>query len=238
MNKFLLPRTYVNYARFHLSRPYKRSYSQQGEDLLIRAALRDMGIAQPTYLDVGAHDPVRGNNTYLMYRSGARGVLIEPNPKIISALRLKRPGDTVIQAGIAPEDNPNAEYFIMSFDKSQLNTFRREEAEAMVRTGSYGEQKIRSVLRVPLISINTLMAKHFEAGGPDVLSLDAEGYDLEIIRALDFSHYAPRCICVETLRYDAEGNLYKVRDIVDFLLARGYEIFADTHVNTILVQNR
>jgi FkbM family methyltransferase len=238
MNQFLVPRTYINYARYHLSRPYKRSYSQQGEDVLIRAALRGLGIMQPTYLDVGAHDPVRGNNTYLMYRAGARGVLVEPNPKLVSALQLKRPGDTVVQAGIAPEDNAHAEYFVMSFDKSQLNTFSREEAEGMVRTGSYGEQSIRSVLSVPLISINTLMATHFSNAGPDVLSLDAEGYDLEIIRALDFSRYAPRCICVETLRYDANGNLHKVQDIVEFLQAQGYEIFADTHVNTILLKKR
>ncbi len=235
MNKFFKPRTYIQYARYRLRPPYKRSYAQQGEDLLIKAALSRVGITNPSYLDIGAYDPLRGNNTYLMYVNGARGVLVEPNPKRVSALRRKRRGDRVIQAGIAPADEPSAQYFVMSLGGGQLNTFKKEEAENMVRTASYGEQKIRQVLAVPLISINTLMQKYFSRG-PDVLSLDAEGYDLEILQALDFSRYAPYCLCIETLRYDEVGELCKVQEIPELLKFHGYEVFADTYVNTIFIR--
>lgn len=235
MNKFLQPQAYLNYAKYHLSRPYKRSYSQQGEDLLINLALRYLGVNDPRYLDIGAHDPVRGNNTYLMYTRGARGVVVEPSPKRTRALRWKRRGDVILQKGIAPTDNPNAEYFVMSLGGGQLNTFKREEAEQMVRTGSYGKQEIRQVLSIPLVSINTVMADYFP-NGPDVLSLDAEGYDLDILQALDFSHYAPRVLCIETLRYDEAGKLCKVQPIMQLAAEQGYTVFADTFTNTIFIR--
>lgn len=220
-------------AYYRVRGAYVRSYSQQGEDLLIDLALRALGITQPHYLDIGANNPMRGNNTYLRYTRGARGVLVEPDPRLASLLRQKRPGDTVIQVGIAPASESHAQYYVMSGDA--LSTFKREEAQHMVESGSYGPQEIRQVLSVPLISINALMAEHFPQG-PDVLSLDTEGYDLEIIQALDFSRYAPRCMCIETLRYDAAGKLYKVQDIIDFAEAQGYTVFADTRVNTIFIR--
>lgn len=235
MNKLLQPRTYLRYAKYYLSRPYKRSYSQQGEDLLINQALRYLGITSPQYLDIGAHDPVRSNNTYLMYTRGFRGVVVEPSPRRARALRWKRRGDIVLQKGVASIDDPHAQYFVMSPSGGQFNTFKREEAEQMVRTGSYGKQEISKILSIPLISINTLMAEYFPQG-PDVLSLDAEGYDLDILQALDFSRYAPRVLCVETLRYDAAGKLCKVEAIMQLAREQGYLVFADTHTNTIFIR--
>ena len=56
------------------------SYSQQGEDLIILDIFRHLRLKRPSYLDIGAWEPVKSNNTYLFYRLGSRGVLVEPNP--------------------------------------------------------------------------------------------------------------------------------------------------------------
>src|SRR4051812_41063504 len=56
------------------------SYAQQGEDLAVASIFGLLGVGRPTYLDVGAGDPVEGSNTYLFYERGCRGVLVEPNP--------------------------------------------------------------------------------------------------------------------------------------------------------------
>src|SRR5687768_251174 len=55
------------------------SFAQSGEDLIANFICHYLQIPKITYLDVGAHDPVKINNTFFFYRRGFRGVLVEPN---------------------------------------------------------------------------------------------------------------------------------------------------------------
>ncbi len=66
-------------------RTARPSYAQGGEDLLIAGIAGFIGLHRPekdirlTYMDIGANDPVMGNNTYYFYKfGGCRGVLVEP----------------------------------------------------------------------------------------------------------------------------------------------------------------
>ena len=68
------------------------SFAQSGEDVIVRQLLEELGVKKPTYLDIGARYPVRMNNTFLLYRSGGRGVLVEPNVDLIRSLKRKRRG--------------------------------------------------------------------------------------------------------------------------------------------------
>ena len=57
------------------------------------AIMGELKIARPTYLDIGAADPTALSNTYLFYTRGCHGVLVEPNPARLGALRSVRPRD-------------------------------------------------------------------------------------------------------------------------------------------------
>src|SRR5262249_29835011 len=57
----------------------EESYSQAGEDLIVRFFFYHQRISNITYLDIGANEPIQLNNTYYFYRRGFRGVLVEPN---------------------------------------------------------------------------------------------------------------------------------------------------------------
>ena len=104
-----------------------RSYSQQGEDLIVESICGFLKILKPTYLDVGAADPVGDNNTYLFYCKGCRGVLVEPNPALCRRLKEVRPKDTLLNIGIGTTDQTAADYYVMS--GPWLNTFSKEQAE-------------------------------------------------------------------------------------------------------------
>ena len=95
-------------------RDVKHSWSEQGEDLIIESLRRSLGIANPTYLDIGAAEPILNSNTYLFYRKGCRGVLIEPNPTLCKALVSVRPGDRTVNAGIGFDDRTEADYYMVS----------------------------------------------------------------------------------------------------------------------------
>lgn len=83
--------------------PNRECYSAYGEELLAQAWFEFNGydLSKLTYLDIGAAHPFHLSNTYLFYRYGAKGVLVEPDPDQVAFLRKKRPLDTTVSAGIS-----------------------------------------------------------------------------------------------------------------------------------------
>jgi FkbM family methyltransferase len=208
----------------------RASFAQQGEDLIIRSILDPFKLTRPTYLDIGAHEPIDSNNTYLFYTQGSRGVLVEPNPAFTEKIQKARPGDRVLAVGIGMKDTAEADYYIIRGD-GQLNTFSKEQADWLVKKKG-PEMLVRSI-KVPLVNINLVIAQNFDVA-PNLLSVDTEGLDLEILRSLDFARYRPQVICAETL--DPETGRPE-EDILELLHAKNYSIRGATFVNTIFLAN-
>jgi FkbM family methyltransferase len=207
------------------------SFAQQGEDIILTAMVRDVAeVTKPTYLDIGAFDPVVSNNTFLMYLLGGHGVLVEPNPAFAERLRKERPKDVVLEIGIGVTAAPEADYYVLSGD-GQLNTFSKDQAERVVDAGS----KIEKVLKRKMVPINDVLAEQFPKGAPDVMSLDVEGLDKAILESMDFERWRPIVICVETSEFKT-GRVEK--EIVELLVKKGYEPRGGTFVNTIFVDGR
>ena len=90
----------------------RQSYADTGEDLIVASIFQHLSIERPTYLDIGAWDPIQGSNTYLFCRAGSHGVLVEPNPSLCEKLRRARPGDVVLNTGIGLERRTEADYYM------------------------------------------------------------------------------------------------------------------------------
>jgi hypothetical protein len=58
---------------------------------------------------------------------------------------------------------------------------------------------------------------------------------MAILQSFDFNLLSPKVFIVETLKYDSEQKEYKNKEIIDFMEQKGYEIYADTHINTIFI---
>jgi FkbM family methyltransferase len=207
----------------------QRSYAQGGEDIAADLFFQCVGLsANVTYLDVGAYDPVKINNTYFFYRKGSRGVLVEPNVVMCERLREVRPKDTTLAAGIGVTAVKEADYYIMT-DPS-WNTFSKEEAELQEKaTGK--SITIKKTIKMPLLNINDVMQEHF-GKAPTFLSIDAEGLHLAILQSIDYARFRPPLICVETL---AVGGGKKIPGIAEFMTSQGYVAWGGSFVNTLFV---
>jgi FkbM family methyltransferase len=206
------------------------SFAQQGEDLIVRSLLEPFKVRRPTYLDVGAHDPLLNNNTYLFYLAGGRGVLVEPNPLYVEKLRKERPEDRVLGIGIGISDVREADYYVVRGD-GQLNTFSKAQADWMAKRR--GPQIIERVMKIPLVNINEVIDQNFDRV-PNVLSIDTEGLDLDILNSLDFARYRPNVICAETL--DGETGLVQ-QSFIELLRSKDYSVRGATFINTIFLAN-
>jgi hypothetical protein len=75
---------------------YFKSYSQFGEDAVLRLLLPPKG----RYIDVGCYHPKLYSNTYALYRRGWSGIAIDPNKKAQSLFKIFRPRDRFVCAAI------------------------------------------------------------------------------------------------------------------------------------------
>lgn len=204
-----------------------RSWSQSGEDRIASFLLEQLEIVNPLYLDLGAHHPTWLSNTYLFYRRGARGLLVEANSDLYALLGRKRRRDHCLNVAVAPEDG---QVRLHVMDASTLSTTSVEEAAAYRQQG---HEVVRSV-EVPALSPTTLLARHLSRT-PDLVSLDVEGQDLEIVRAWPFEASRPAVFIVETLEYTRDHKERKQTEVIDAMTSRGYLAYADTYINTIFV---
>ncbi len=224
--------TYLTYLIPCLRGRCKETYSQHGEDLLIRSALKMIGVEKPSYLDIGTNYPILGNNTFLFYSKGSCGVCIEPNPDLFKLIVGSRKRDICLNIGVGVTNNSSLNFYVMS--ANALSTFVKSEADKYVKENNYGTQRIEKIIKVPVTSIDSIMTRYFP-GGVDVVSLDTEGYDFEILKSLNLKEYRPKVFCVETLRYEKEKKLKKQDEIIAFMAERGYFLYADTYINSIFV---
>lgn len=205
------------------------SFSQVGEDLIIHYLFKSLKIPLPSYIDIGANFPVLGNNTFFFYSRGSRGICVEPDPYLYRMLKDTRPGDRVLNAGVGIKEEKSADLYVFALPYRGWNTFSKMDAEQRQRETGV---RIEQVIPLPLVSINALMAEYFDPH-PNLISIDVEGLDLPILRTIDFDKFKPEVICAETMSFELEGKGEKMEGINEFLLSKGYFVYADTHVNTI-----
>jgi FkbM family methyltransferase len=208
------------------------SFSGAGEDLIALAWLNASGIAPPEvrYLDVGAAEPARLSNTFLFYRMGSSGVLVEPDPDQAALLRVKRPRDTVLNVGVAFDDRRSGK--LKKFRRGVFNTFIDQQADQTAEASKQWRQpqSVVDTVEAELVPLNDIIEKHFTGWAPHFLSIDAEGCDFSILQSLDLSRYLPSVICLE-------GGM-ALSEYESILAPRGYHRICQTPDNILFWRAR
>jgi len=203
------------------------SYAQEGEDVILQRLLENQG--QGFYVDVGAHHPKRFSNTYLLYRRGWSGVNIDATPGSMRAFRQHRPRDINLEIAIAATSATLTFYI---FDEPALNTFDERLAQERNATTPFRIVAEKRILTRPLRDI---LSEHLPPNQPiDILSIDVEGFDLDVLRSNDWERFRPRYALVECLDvadpYGATDPVYR------WMNELGYRLAAKT-VNTAIFQD-
>jgi len=209
--------------------PFKLSFSQSGEDIIVWFLLQHLKIQHPTYVDIGAHHPEYLSNTALFYLLGSRGINIEPDPRLFAKFTKSRSEDINLNIGIAASSGSMIFYRMTD---PALSTLSAAEASRM---SSEEGISISERFEVPVDTIRNVLQRHQCC--PDFLSIDVEGKDLEILESYDFATHRPAVICIETISFSLHGNGVKNSAIPVLLARHGYRMYADTYINTIFVDD-
>lgn len=204
------------------------TYAQHGDDIVIRAVFNNLGIDNPSYLDIGAHHPSNISNTKLFYDAGSRGINVEANPNLFAQFLVDRPNDVNLNFGVGTE--AGFMDFYMVDEHSGRNSFDYETVAAFVQ--DYPQFNIREVMTLPVMTVAQILQNR---AIPDFLTIDVEGLDYDILKSIDYKRYPFKLVCVEVGGLDK----FNYADAVSSLLQENnYFSLIRCGANLIFVDNK
>ncbi len=208
----------------------KHSYSQHGEDLVIDKFLgyKKKGF----YVDIGAYDPDRFSNTKRFYLKGWRGINIEPDSINYSRFQSKRSRDINLNIGIGAANKPLLFYV---FIPDTLSTFSQDEAKNYMMQGYQLVKKIN----VPVKRLTDVFKKSLPKNTIDFMSIDTEGFEMEVLKNNDWRKYRPRLMCIETSHHNMSPKEYKQKKILENYINKiGYKKVFTNNVNSLYLDEK
>jgi hypothetical protein len=194
------------------------SYSQRGEDKVIAKYLPE---TFGSYLDIGCGSPVIESNTFLLYKRGWSGHMIDAWHMNCIVGKLLRRRDSFGNFVINSEGKPHIFYLFEPYQYSTAD-------EAIYKDLLHQNIKFRKKIKINGLRISDLGLKT-NPSYPSFLSIDVEGLDLEAIKSNNWNEYVPRVICIEKISVGKDAILEaelsdRNDDIHALLLLRGYEL--------------
>lgn len=174
----------------------------------------DLTVVQIGANDGITHDPIHK----FIKRDGWNGVLLEPQPEVyhrfLKKIYAKDKGITSVCAAIGEKDGTQDIYKIGFSDMrwaTGLTSFSEEKVEKAFEEGIVASNCSKFGIAIPkdkdrwiskeeveVIAPQTLM-KRYDIRKIDLLQIDAEGYDLEVIRIFDLPRTNPEAIVFENV---------------------------------------
>ena len=215
--------------RLYLIKSKFRGYfSQNGEDLFLAEYFQDR---QGVYVDVGANHPFKNSNTYLLYKAGWKGINIEPIPSRLKKFIKARPSDINLNLGIGASSGKMTFYEMSS---SVLSTFNRDVCQKLIKAK---EATLFKTYDVEIATLASVFEKHLRSETIDVLSIDTEGFEIEVLNGIDWKKNNINMIIIESSRANSTKNNDEEVYLLDFLAQKNYKLLKKIGINSILVKN-
>ena len=182
------------------------------------------------FIQIGANDGVSNDPLFRFVNEyGWRGILVEPLPEVFELLKKNYAGKAnlkFVNAAISEQDGFRTLYTVRidtdTFSLAhEFSSFRKEVVAQQTTWVPDIAERIEET-RVKCISLDTLL-KEADGNEVDILQVDTEGYDLEILKMIDFSRLHPPIICYE------HCNLNKAEQqaAAQLLIGHGYRLTRD-----------
>ncbi len=175
----------------------------------------DLAFLQVGAFDGLTNDPIRP----LVERYGLRGVVVEPQAGAFEALRSRYAAHSRVTVVNAAISDANGVRDLYTTAGSSLQTASFDKAHLLkhkVPSSQIVSQKVRC------LTIATLL-EEVGLAGVDLVQIDAEGYDYQIIRTIDFGRLRPSIIRFEHAHLaDRDCD-----ECVELLASHGYRFISE-----------
>jgi FkbM family methyltransferase len=228
-----LPKFLIKFIELMIKLPTSH-YSFYGEDAVIQGILdkykfdngEDFNLS---YIDIGAWRPIKGSNTYFLYKKGIQGTVVEPNPYFKRLWDSVRPRDQYLQFGCSNSSKENLQIFHSSAASNTMNV------EFMNKISTEQQLKISNQLEVDCLTLKEIILLHQKlTPTPFLLDIDIEGLDFEVIKTFSFEEkLRPSLIMIEEW-LDQNENIY-LSKIFKYLELKDYLLVGKTILTSIYI---
>ena len=187
-----------------------------------RGTLLEVGAARPDWLSIGA-----------TYRQLGWDVLaVEPNPHFAEMHRAI--GQEVAEVALSDKDENGVPFTVVDCRGALYRDGRVsfESWSSLGVRGRYADLNVPSTRRtiaVRTCRADTLLAERRPAWGlVDLVTVDVEGWELDVLAGLDFERYRPKVLIIE--------NLFCDEDYRRFMAERGYALWRIAFPNEVYVR--
>lgn len=204
----------------------KDSYSQYGEDKIVFDYFNGIGVKNGRVLEIGAGTGIKDSNSRLLWEYGWHAVLVEPNADSFSKLLSNYNNCERVDLVNAFVCGAHPGLVKFWHNNDGLATGRKEHSE-MHPNLYYGHSYVSSI---------TPYLLRLKFGFFDFVSIDAEGYDFEILQHAPVLLGNAKCVCVEysVMTINDQRNLMQITDVL-----KGYGLvkeLAKTKGNILMVR--
>lgn len=166
------------------------------------------------YIELGANDGLEQSNTaYFEFYRNWNGILIEPSKNVFERCIQNRPKSIVYNLACVSNDYQN-DTIEGDFDGNMMSSI-----------GGLRNNRT-SLYKVPVSTLEKILDLN-SVKDIDFLSLDTEGYELNILKGLNLDKYRPKYMLIEIYKKDFEN-------ILIFLNNNNYQLLSNfTNYNHI-----
>ena len=184
-------------------------------------ALKYLNIDKGFFVDVGCFHPSRLNNTFLMYQKGWRGINIDMNEISIKLFNLVRSEDININCAVSKKEE-------------EISFYTKKELFMSASLKKSSDLKIIKKIQSRQLN-NIINSTKYKSRQIDFLSVDCEGFDLEVIKTLNFDIYSPKLICIEIPNKNIED--LKEKETYQYIISKNYKMIFSNEMNSMFLKN-
>ena len=181
--KFLIVDYLYAISKILFSKKQSRTYySQFGEDAVLRELISKKD-QKGTYLDIGCYHPRKHSNTYLLYKMGWSGMLVDVEKTKLIACKIIRPRDETLLCAVSNE-------------KGFAPIFAPKKYSVLTSLVKINDE-FKKIGTIEQKTISEIIENNLSGNCPTVLSIDVELKDYDAIKSIDFKRHSPKFILIE-----------------------------------------
>ena len=202
-----------------LSKFRRKAFEAIGSDRYSRPSLYEMDRKLEKYLphrqgffiEAGANNGFSQSNTYYFEQlRGWTGVLVEGIPELYERCVLERPKSKVFNCALVDNEFTDSHITmkyanLMSIVEGAMKS--KDADENHINRGRKAQQNLATYeIQVPVRTLTSILDE-CKVEKIDLFSLDVEGFELNVLKGLDFNKYRPNYMLIEA-RFKEEIDEY------------------------------
>lgn len=198
----------------------EKYFSQFGQDVFLDKIIFD-GKKDGFFIDIGANHPSVLSNTLFFEQLGWKGIAFEPQEKLCGLWKERKTvcynmalGDTECEIEFAEYEGDSGNHTLAGV-ASRLGKFASKKY--MVK-----QRRLGNVL------------KELKIEKVDFVSMDVEGYEMNVLRGIDFEAVSISCFVIENNKDEKETIDLEIRE---FMKQKGYRFAGRLVIDDIFVKD-